>query len=325
MSTRRAGMRQCPRIEGENAITSLAIDLIFDAWGGIMDVQTIGVLSLLDGLSGAQTGQFVRKVERLGYSVLWFGEIAGRESFSFASYLLSQTERLAVATGIAVVYAYEPIAVANAARTLGELFEDRFILGLGVSNASGNARRGIPYGRPYHFMRQYLAKMKAAPYIAPPPQHAPPVVLAAMMPKMLRLAAAETQGTHTYLTTPEQTAQIRAAIGPAPWICAAQTVMLESDVAKARAAARQYLHIYLQIPHYLTRWQAAGFTEADFANGGSDRLVDALVAWGTEETLRERIAAHYQAGATHVCILPLSSEHRRGPDERVLAALAPRV
>ena len=113
-----------------------------------MDLSKVGVFCFLDGLTGAQAGQFARKVERLGYSALWFAETAGRESFSFASYLLGQTERIVVATGIAVVFSYEPIATANAARTLGELFEDRFILGLGVSNKQFNAHRSVSYGKP---------------------------------------------------------------------------------------------------------------------------------------------------------------------------------
>ncbi len=136
-----------------------------------MDLQPPGVFTFLDGLTGAQTGQLARKVEQLGYSALWFPETLGRESFSFASYLLSQTERLVIATGIVVTYAYEPIAIANATRTLAELYGDRFVLGLGVSNAQGNARRGIPYGKPLSFTREYLTKMKAVPYAAPAPQN----------------------------------------------------------------------------------------------------------------------------------------------------------
>ncbi len=289
-----------------------------------MDLRTMGVFAFLDGLSGVQTGQFARKVEQLGYSTLWFAESAGRESFSFASYLLGQTERLVVATGIAVVFSYEPIATANAARTLGELFEDRFILGLGVSNKKGNARRGVAYEKPYSFMCDYLTKMKTAPYGAPKPQHEPPIVLAGMMPKMLQLAATETQGTHTYFTTTEQIARVRAALGPGPWLCAELGVMLETDAAKARVAARRYMQIYLSIDHYVGRLRAVGFTDADFAEGGSDRLVDALIAWGNEDKLRERIAAYYQAGATHVCIMPLSSSGGLAPDEQALEALAPR-
>ncbi|MBI3246563.1 MAG: TIGR03620 family F420-dependent LLM class oxidoreductase [Deltaproteobacteria bacterium] len=289
-----------------------------------MDLRNLGVFCFLDGLSGAQTRQFVRTVERLGYSALWFAETRGRESFSFASYLLSQTDRLVVATGIAVVFSYEPIAVVNATRTLGELFEDRFILGLGVSNKRGNAGRGIPYSKPVTFMRDYLAKMKATPYNAPAPHQEPPLVLAGMMPKMLQLAATETQGTHTYFTTTEQVTRVRAAIGTSPWVCAELAVMLETDAAKARTAARRYMQVYLGVEHYVQRLREVGFSDADFTNGGSDRLVDALIAWGDETAIRERIAAYYNAGASHVCLLPLSPENGMNPDERVLAALAPR-
>lgn len=289
-----------------------------------MDLNSLGVFCFLDGLTGAQTGTFARKVERWGYSALWFAESTGRESFSFASYLLSQTERLVVASGIAVVYAYEPIAIANAARTLGELFDDRFILGLGVSNSRGNSRRGIPYGKPYTFMRAYLEKMQAAPYAAPAPRHEPPIVLAGMMPKMLQLAATATRGTHTYFTTVAQLARVRAAIGPKPWICAELGVMLEPDAVKACATARRYMQVYLSIDHYVNRLREDGFGDDDFANGGSDRLVDELITWGSETTIRDRIAAYTKAGASHVCILPLHPDGGLVPDERVLAALSPR-
>ena len=288
-----------------------------------MNIQAPGVFTFLDGLSGTHTGQLVRKVEQLGYSTLWFPEVLGREPFSFASYLLSQTDRLIIATGIVVPYAYEPIAIANGARTLAELYGDRFLLGLGVSNAQGNARRGIPYGKPLSFMREYLAKMKEVPYSAPAPQSEPPVVLAGMMPKMLELAATQTQGTHTYFTVVEQIAATRKAIGPEPWLCAELGVMLESDADKARAAARNYMQTYLQVNHYIQRFKEVGFTDDDVTNGGSDRLVDVVVAWGDESKIRERIAAYYEAGASHVCIMPLSSEGGMNPDERAIEALAP--
>ena len=289
-----------------------------------MDLRPPGVFCFLDGLSGDQAGQFARRVEQLGYSALWFAEApGGRESFSFASYLLGQTERLIVATGIAVIYAYEPIAVANATRTLGELFDDRFLLGLGVSNKKGNERRGIPYTKPVSFTRDYLQKMKAAPYGGPTPQQEPPIVLAGMMPKMLELSATQTHGTHTYFTTTEQITQTRQALGPEPWLCAELGMMLETDAAKARTAARNYMQFYLTIDHYVQRLRTVGFWDADFANGGSDRLVDALIAWGDADTIRKRIDAYYQAGATHVCIMPLSSDGGMNPDERALEALAP--
>ncbi len=289
-----------------------------------MDLSKLGVFCFLDGLNEAQVGQFARKVERLGYSALWFAEGLGRESFSLASYLLHQTEKLIVATGVAIVFKREAVTTWGAAKTLAELYGDRFILGLGVSAPAANARRGIPYEKPYSFMKDYLAKMKTMMYVAPAPPQDPPIVLAALKPKMLQLAAAETHGTHTYFMPPEQTAMTRATIGPEKWLCAEQAVLLEADPAKARAAARKYMSFYLQGPHYKATLRTVGFTDADFANGISDRLVDAIVAWGNEDTLRKRLEAHRQAGASHVCVLPLSPDGGTVPDERTLEVLAPR-
>jgi probable F420-dependent oxidoreductase len=145
-----------------------------------------------------------------------------------------------------------------------------------------------------------------------------------MMPKMLELAANETHGTLTYFTTTEQVAGYRQALGPRPWLCAVQLVMLETDAAKARAGARRYMQIYLAIDHYLHRLRKLGFNGHDFANGGSDRLVDAIIAWGSEGQIRERIDAQFRAGANHVCIVPLRSDGGLGADMRGLEALAPR-
>jgi probable F420-dependent oxidoreductase len=290
-----------------------------------MDVSTLGVLGFVDGFRGPQAVQFARKIEQLGYSVLWVPEVMGREIFTLSSHLLGQTERLIVGTGVAIAYAYEPIAVAAATRTLGEFFEDRFILGLGVSNKAYNEKRGIPYEKPVAFMRDYLEKMKSAPYVAPAPQHQSPVVLAGMMPKMLQLAATATQGTLTYFTTTEQVRRAREALGPTPWLCAVQVVILETDATKARAIARRYMATYMAIEHYLYRLRRLGFTDADFTNGCSDRLVDAIIAWGSETQIRQRIADQFQAGATHVSILPIDPNGGRAPDMRALEAFAPRA
>jgi len=288
-----------------------------------MNLSTLGVFCFLDSLAGSALGPFARTVERLGYGTLWFAEGVGRESLSLASYLLSQTERLTVATGIAVAFSREPVAAANAARALGELFPDRFILGLGVSNAAANDRRGVRYEGPVTFMRSYLSRMRAVPYMAPAPPADPPVVLGSLLPRMIALAAAETAGVITYFTTPEKTAQVRAAVGRDKWLCAEQAVLLESDPTRARAAAREYMSFYLRIPHYATMLRTLGFRDADFAGGGSDRLVDGIVAWGSPEALRARIDAHYAAGATHVCILPLPVGGGHAPDEHTLEVLAP--
>ncbi len=287
-------------------------------------LKTPGVFCFLDEMSGAQTGQFARRVERLGYSSIWVAEVFGRELFAHASYLLSTTDKLVVAAAVAVAQKREPVTAVGAANTLAELFEGRFILGLGVSHRELQAQRGLGYIKPYSFMREYLAKMKTIEYQAPKPKQSPPVVLGALLPKMLQLAVTETQGTHTYFVPPEHTAKTRATIGPDKWICAAQAVYLEADPIKARAAARAYMSFYLRLRNYPKHLGPMGFSEADLANGGSDRLVDAIVAWGNEERIRERIAAHYKAGATHVCILPIRSDGGMGPDERTLEALAPR-
>ena len=288
-----------------------------------MDLSRLGVFCFLDPLPGHALGPFARKVERLGYSALWFAEGVGRESLSLATHLLDQTQTLVVGSGIAVAYSREPITAGNAARALSELYPDRFILGLGVSNALANERRGVRYERPVEFMKAYLARMRAAPYMAPPPATEPPVVLGSFLPKMVQLAAAETAGVLTYFTPPEKTAEVRKAIGPEKWLCAEQAVILEPDPARARAAARQYMAFYLQIPHYPKMLRPLGFSDADFAGGGSDRLVDAIVAWGSPEALRARIDAHAAAGATHVCVLPLRADGSRAPDETVLERLAP--
>jgi probable F420-dependent oxidoreductase len=288
-----------------------------------MDLSRPGVFCFLDPLPGAALGPFARKVEQLGYSTLWFAEGVGRESLSLAMHLLDQTRTLVIGTGIAVAYSREPIAAGNAARALSELFPDRFILGLGVSNALANERRGVRYEPPVEFMRAYLARMKAAPYMAPPPAQEPPVVLGSFLPRMVRLAGAETAGVLTYFSPPEKTAQVREAIGPRKWLCAEQAVLLEADAGRARAAARQYMSFYLQIPHYPSMLRPLGFSDGDFAGGGSDRLVDAIVAWGSPEALRARLAAHVAAGASHICVLPLRADGSRAPDEAVLEALAP--
>jgi probable F420-dependent oxidoreductase len=289
-----------------------------------MELGTLGILGLFDGCTSSETGRLAQEIERFGYSALWFPHQMGREPFSFASYLLGRTDRLVVGTGVAIAFAYEPTIAASAARTLSEAFPDRFILGLGVSNQMYNSLRGFGYERPVSFMREYLAKMKSAPYEAAKPAQEAPIVIAALMPKMLELAASETRGTLTYLTTTEQLAKYRATLGPRPWLCAVQVVMLETDAANARGRAREYLALYLSIDHYLKRWKGFGFGDADFANGGSDRLIDAIVAWGDEDRIRQRIADQFSSGATHVAMIAVDPRGGKGPDRRAIEALAPR-
>jgi probable F420-dependent oxidoreductase len=289
----------------------------------VSSLRTPGVFCFLDGMNGAETGRLARKIEQLGYSSLWFAELFGREIFTHAAYLLSNTERLIVTAAVAVAQKREPVTASGAANTLAELFEGRFILGLGVSHRELQAMRGLGYEKPLSYMREYLARLKAADYQAPRPKQPPPVVLGALLPKMTQLAVAETQGTHTYFVPPEHTARTRAIAGPDKWVCAAQAAYLETDPVKARAAARKYTSFYLGLRTYAKHLAPLGFARADLADGGSDRLVDAIVAWGSADQIRERIAAHYEAGATHVSIVPIAADGGMIPNERTIEALAP--
>jgi len=301
-----------------------------------MNLGTLGIDALMDSMAGIELAKFARKVENLGYTSLWFPEAFGRDPFALAAHLLTVTEKLIIGTAIANVWKREPIAMLSGARTLAEMFPERFVLGIGISHGPMMERMGINYAKPLSFMRDYLARLKAAPYGAARPSSEAPIVVAALLPKMLQLAAAQTDGTLPTYVTPERTAQIRAQIGAEKWICVQQVAMLEKDAGKARAAIRGLLGFYLGLPNYLHSFRLMGFDDSDFAGGGSDRLVDALVAWGDEQAIRDRVAAHYRAGATHVCITPVglagawrggSQESARAsamPDERALEALAPR-
>jgi probable F420-dependent oxidoreductase len=291
-----------------------------------MEIGKVGVWFFLDAMTGAQTVEFARKVETLGYRTLWIPEAVGREPFAHAGYLLAKTERLNLATGIANIYARDPITMAAASKTVAELSGGRFVLAMGVSHKPLVTNlRGHSYDKPYSYMKDYLPRVKGALYLAIEPKEPVPILLAALHPKMLKLAASEANGTHTYFVPPEHTAKARAQIGPGPWICAAQAVILETDAGKARSAARQYMKTYVpRLPNYTNNLKNLGWKDEDFADGCSDRLVDAIVAWGTAEKIRDRIEAHLKAGATHVCILPLRSDGAPLPDERALEALASR-
>ncbi len=185
------------------------------------------------------------------------------------------------------------------------------------------ANRGHTYDKPYSYMKQYLPQLKEALKGSGRTQPQIPLLIAALHPKMLELAATQTDGTHPYFVPSEHTAKVRAQIGPAPWICLEQAVLLEADATRARAAARQHMSFYVtQLQNYRNNLKALGWQAADFGNGCSDRLVDAIVAWGSEGKIRDRIQAHFRAGATHVCIQPLRADNQPLPDRRAVQALA---
>ncbi len=284
----------------------------------------LGVWTWLDALSADESAAFARRIEAWGYPTLWIPEAIGREPFALLGFLAGCTTRLVLATGIANIYARDPLAMRSAQLTLAELAKGRFLLGLGVSHAPMvHGLRGHAYGKPVATMRAYLDAMERSPYVGPQPPEAPPLVLAALRRRMLELSAERACGAHPYLVPPEHTARAREILGKQAWLCPEQMVLLESDASKARGIARQNLRIYLGLPNYQANLRWLGFSDADFQDGGSDRLVDAIVAWGDEKAIAARIRAHHDAGADHVCIQPFRPDGSPGPDLRILEALAP--
>ncbi len=290
-----------------------------------MQLGKLGVWYFLDGQPAAQAAIMAQRIEQLGYSALWIPETVGRHPFVHAGWLLSQTERLVLATGIASIYHREPGVTLAAQNTLAEQSGNRFLLGLGVSHKPMvEGVRGLKYGPPVASMRDYLAKMDASPYSSIAPSEKPPRVIAALGPKMLELARDACTGAHPYFTSPDHTAMAREVLGDGPWLCVEQKVILETDATKARNLGRGAAQVYLGLPNYRNNWKRMGLKDSDFDNGGSDRFVDTTFAWGDEKAIAARVKAHFDAGASHVCIQPINPNGKFGDlDWRVLEALAP--
>ena len=290
-----------------------------------MELGRLGVWVGMDGMSAAAAAAFAEHVEELGYGALWIPEGRGRNALVLSSWLLSHTKRLIVATGIANIYARDAMAMAGGQRTLAEQSGGRFLLGVGVSHRpTVEGVRGHTYGKPVATMRTYLQAMRDAPYGGPQPAEKPLTVVAALGPKMMALSGELADGAHPYNTTPEHSAQARRILGPSKLLCPEVWVLLETDRATARSAARQTLSRYLQLENYINGWRRQGFGDEDLAGGGSDRFLDAMVAWGDEDAIRRRVQQHWDAGADHVCIQPISPQgSREATGEQVLDLLAP--
>lgn len=288
-----------------------------------MQLGKLGVWSSVDHLGASDCAAFAKSVEDWGYDALWIPEAVSRNAFVSSGWLLANTKRLVVATGIANIYARDAQASFAAQSGLNELSGGRFLMGLGVSHAPlVEEMRGHSYGRPVASMRAYLEAMSKALYLAPPPPERPLTVIAALGPKMLELSGTHADGAHTYNVTPEHTADARRILGSGKLLCVEQKVVLESDPARAREKGRATLKIYLGLRNYQENWRRQGLTENDWAGDGSDRLIDAMVAWGDEAAIRERLQQHWDAGADHVCVQALTEI--MGPsDESLLALLAP--
>ena len=262
----------------------------------------------LDIQPAEQVRATMAELEALGWGALWSWEVFGREALTGAGLLLSATGQMVVGTGIANIWARDPAAMAAAQRTLDEAYPGRFVLGIGVSHAPIVDARGHRYERPLDKMRGYLDAMDAAPWQGPPLAEEPARVVAALGPRMLALAAERAAGAMTYNSPPEVTAAARSAVGPGPLLAVEQAVVVEDDPAEARRIGREFIAFYLTLPNYVKAWERAGFGPEELADGGSDRMVDAVVAWGGPEAIAERIDAQLDAGADHVCLQVLESD-----------------
>lgn len=286
-------------------------------------LRTPGVWTFTDALPAAAAAEAARRIEALGYSALWHPETVGRDPFVHLAHLAGATDTLLLATGIANLYNRHPGAMKQAAMTLAEQSGGRFINGIGVSHKPlVEGLRGLSYDKPVTAMRAYLDAMEASPYAGPAPQEPAPVVLAALGPKMLELAAERSAGAHPYFTTPEHTRRAREILGPDRLLCVEQKVVLTTDEGAFREVAHQQTDRYGALPNYRNNWKRLGYTEEQIA-ANEPSFVDDLIAWGDADAIRARIAEHYDAGATHVCIQPISLSGRPTPDLEVLEALAP--
>ncbi len=270
---------------------------------------TVGIwTSTHESLPPEQSGEIAASIESLGYSALWMPEAWGREAFTSASLLLSATSTLHVATGIANIWGRDAVNASNASKTLNAAFNDRFILGLGVSHQPlVEGLRGHDYETPYQAMRAYLTAMDAAPMFAPEGSHPYARVIAALGPKMLELGATLANGVHPYLVTPEHTKLARSIVGNA-FIGVEQAVVLGESREEFLRRAHEHLEIYTGLDNYKNNWRRLGFGDDDFVRGGSERLCDALVVHGDEAKILERINEHREAGADHVCLQVLGAD-----------------
>ena len=275
-----------------------------------MDIGTIGIwTNKLDTLPAAQAQEVACELEALGYGALWFPESLGREALSQAGLLLAATRRITIATGIANIYARDAITMANGQKTLTEAYPDRFLLGLGVSHArSVEDVRGHRYQQPVAHMRAYLDAMDRAPFTAISPRTDLRRVLAALGPRMLALAAERSWGAHPYFVPLTHTVQARQLLGPGPLLAPEQAIVLETEPSQARHVARDHTARYLRLPNYANSVRWLGFAEQDLANGGSDQLVDAIVAWGDLDAVTRRVKEHLDAGANHVSVHLITPE-----------------
>ncbi len=272
-------------------------------------IGKLGAWAFLDSFSNEVVTRTVQELESMGVAALWVPEAAGRDPFAHLNFLAAHTNSIYLATGIANIYARDPVAMKAACNTLQESCKGKFILGLGVSHReSVGPIWHQKYGKPVSTMRTYLNRMQNSPYNGPKPEHEVPIVLATLRPKMLALAGEVAEGAHPYFVPPEHTARARKIIGADKWLAPEQAVVFDKNPSSARETARAHMRGYLRLQNYRNNLKSLGFSDEDFEHGASDRLVDAIVAWGDEKAIYLRLEAHWNAGADHVSVQTLATD-----------------
>jgi len=274
----------------------------------------LGLIQWTEGTDGRKLVDYVLRLESLGYEELWLPEIAGREPFSTAGYLLAKTTRIKISSGIANVYARDADASAQAANTLNEFSNGRFSLGLGVSHPLLVEPRGHEWVPPVKKMNSYLDRLVSAPLQSPLANKPAEIVIAGHAPGLQKVAAKKGDGLFLFLQTLETVKNARKIIGPEKSLPVAVRCVLDDNPTSARNLARKACAFYMSLPAYHRVWSSLGFKEADWSNGGSDKLIDAICAWGDPETIKTKLQNYLDAGASQLVIYPCNPDEDYKPD-----------
>ncbi|MEH0981914.1 TIGR03620 family F420-dependent LLM class oxidoreductase [Micromonospora sp. CPCC 205556] len=287
-------------------------------------LPAVGVWSMeLRGAARPEVREAAAELDELGFRALWTPGLDGNGAVDDLDHLLTAAPHATVALGVLGIWGQEPVALGDRLASLDAVHGARTLLGFGVSNAHSAAQVGQDYGRPVESMARYLDALDGAPAPVRPERR----FLGAVGPKMADLAVSRTAGWHPFLVTPEYTAIHRERVGPQPMIAPHLAVVLDRDADRARAAARAGIGMFIGFPAYRANLARLGFTEEDLVPGGSDRLIDALVAWGDLDVVGQRVREHLDAGADQVALHVLRPETARPglplPQWRELAGLLP--
>ena len=284
-----------------------------------------GVILAADTMSRDDLLATVLRLEGLGYDEAWVTDMYGREIYATAAWLLAKTTRIRIASGIAHIYGRDPIASAQAGRTLSELSDGRFVQGVGVSHPIAATMRGLEWENPVDKASSYLAAMRGeTPLNIRATADSVPLYLAAHGPKMLGVASRHADGANIYMQLPQYMSIARSVLGPDKVLNVVLPCCLTTDREVGLAAGRAALSIYLPLPAYQRQWVKQGFDQSDWAGKGSDRLVEAYVPWGDVAKIADRMTEYLEAGASRIVVSSMPTD-RRNPDSRweLLEAFAP--